>query len=76
MNRPTIDQYRAICRLSTDDDFKIFMEWLRSSLEEVKTLTAVELDADSLRRWQGAYRALDHVIKQVHAAGEIINKAR
>lgn len=64
----------ATRRLNGDEDFKVFLGWLRDSLAETKTaLVRAESDAE-IRQAQGAARTLDEILDCVGSTSDVLDK--
>jgi hypothetical protein len=68
MVKPSQEQARAMQRLSTDDDFKLFLEWIMECETAVKRSLVEELEELHVRRKQGECKALKYIQDETERA--------
>lgn len=74
LNKPSQRVISALSTLEGNTDFKVVHDWIRDSLENLKTDSATSKE-DYLVRWQqGAVQALSEIDKYMSDAREILRK--
>lgn len=66
--KPNQDQFRAIARLSFDDDFQVFMRYLEECRKNMGSALEVSEEDRIFRQQQGAAQALKDIQQNIKEA--------
>ncbi|HIE82479.1 MAG TPA: hypothetical protein EYQ00_00905 [Dehalococcoidia bacterium] len=75
MQSPNMNVLSAISSLRADNNFKIFLDWLDESLDEIDKQNRYKSGED-LYRAQGTAQNLDDLIKRIEDAPSALRKLR
>jgi len=74
--KPTERQAEALKRLQANGDFKVVVEWLNDSIQQIREQNDSIQEETSFRRNQGALWALKSLLEHKEQAGEILQRYR
>lgn len=70
ITKPSQEQFRAIARLTFDDDFQVFMRYLEKCQQDIGSKLIVSEEDRILRQQQGAAQVLKELQHHVKEAPE------